>query len=355
MRHIHGGDIYSHRVDYDFSVNLNPLGMPQSVIEAAQQGVLQSEHYPDVSAGELREAIGEKLGIGAEQILAGNGAAELIYGICHALRPKRGIVLAPGFAEYEAALRSADARIRYWNLREEADFRVDEGILSAIENEGDILFLCNPGNPVGNLIEPQLLYDIAGKCEETGTILCVDECFLPFVPGEEKYSMLSCIKQNSFENLIVLRAFTKTHAMAGLRLGFAVTQNAGLLMGIRESLQPWNTSIPAQLAGIQALKEEGYLIHTRTVLETEREYLIREMEDGLVEKIYPGTANYIFFKCYKEDEDLQERLLQERILIRSCGNYRNLGPGFFRIGIRTHEENRELIRRWRKIIWQRRS
>lgn len=353
MSYIHGGDIYSHRVDYDFSVNLNPLGMPQSVIEAAQQGVIQSDHYPDVSARALRKAIGEKSGVDMSQILVGSGAAELIYGICYALRPKCGLVAAPGFAEYEAALHCVDAKIQYWNLKEEEEFQVGRGIVSAIEDGVDILFLCNPGNPVGNLIDPQLLYEIAETCEETGTILCVDECFLPFVSKEERYSMLTYIRQKRFDNLIVLRAFTKTYAMAGLRLGFAVSGNSGLLAEVRESLQPWNTSIPAQLAGIQALQEEKYLIRTRTVLEKERKYLKREMEDGLVEKIYPGAANYIFFRC--NQEDLQERLLQQGILIRSCGNYRNLGPGFFRIGIRTHEENEELIRRWRKTIWQRRS
>lgn len=351
MRDIHGGDIYSHRVDYDFSVNLNPLGMPKTVIEAAQRGVLQSNHYPDVSARALRRAMEEELGIPSKKILVGNGAAELIYGICYALRPKRGLVAAPGFAEYEAALRCADARITYWNLREEEEFQVGEGILSAIGKEGGVLFLCNPGNPVGNLIDPELMDEIAQKCERTGTILCVDECFLPFVSNEERYSMLPGVKQNRFQNLIVLRAFTKIYAMAGLRLGFAVTGNERLLTGMRESLQPWNTSIPAQLAGIEALQEKEYLVRTRRVLETERKYLTGEMEDGLAEKVYPGAANYIFFRCNRED--LQEQLLQEGILIRSCENYRNLGRGFFRIGIRTHEENRELIRRWRKTIWQR--
>lgn len=347
MLYEHGGDIYTHPVDFDFSININPLGMPKSAFKAAQEGILLADRYPDCQAGELSIAIAEEKGLTPEQILTGNGAAELIYALCHGLKAKSGLLLAPSFGEYEEALRSAGAEITFWNLREEADFQLGKDFLSALDDRKDVVFLCNPNNPTGNLMERGFLLEIAEKCEGTGTFLCVDECFLPFLQEEESYSMLKVLKD--FPHLLVLRAFTKVYGMPGLRLGYAVSSNRELLEQMRGTLQPWNTSIPAQMAGARAIKDREYLKRTRELITEERNYLIREMTDGLAEKIYPGAANYIFFQSR---HDLWERLLQEKILIRSCKNYRNLSEGYFRIGVRTHEENVELIRRWRNIEWQ---
>jgi threonine-phosphate decarboxylase len=135
--------------------------------------------------------------------------------------------------------------------------------------------------------------------------------------------------------------------MPGLRLGYAVSANEALLRKLRSRLQPWNTSIPAQMAGIAALKDPDYLEKTRTLLAKEKEYLTRELNNGLVDQLYASSANYLFFHSRT---DLKERLLEKNILIRSCSNYRNLQEGFFRIGIRTREENEQLILRWRDIF-----
>ena len=350
MTYQHGGDIYAHPADLDFSINLNPLGMPGAALQAAREGILLTDRYPDPHARELVLANTEEKQLKTEQILIGNGAAELIYALCHALKVKKGLLLSPTFGEYEEALRSTGAELTFWNLPEEQDFRLEQDFLSALDQKTDVLFLCNPNNPTGSLINRDLLLQIAGKCERTDTFFCLDECFLPFLQEEEDYTMMEMTAE--FPHLLILRAFTKIYAMAGLRLGYAVSSNRVLLEQMRRSMQPWNTSIPAQMAGAEAIRDGAYLKRTRELIVAEREYLIRELSNGLTEKIYPGAANYIFFRSRK---DLWERLLQEGVLIRSCENYRNLSAGYFRIGIRSREENTELIRRWRKIEWQDRS
>lgn len=347
MLYEHGGDIYTHPVDFDFSININPLGMPKSALRAAREGLFLADRYPDAQARELCLAIAKEKELAPEQILIGNGAAELIYALCHSLKIKSGLLLAPSFGEYEEALLSTGAKITFWNLREEENFRLGKDFLSALNGEPDILFLCNPNNPTGSLIEGEFLLQIAEKCERTGIFLCVDECFLPFLDEEESYSMLKVL--DNFPHLLVLRAFTKIYGMPGLRLGYAVSSNRELLERMRGTIQPWNTSIPAQMAGIEAIRDREHLRRTRNLIAEERNYLLHEMSDGLADKIYPGAVNYIFFRSRK---DLWERLLQEKILIRSCKNYRNLSEEYFRIGVRTHEENAELIRRWRNIEWQ---
>lgn len=345
MEFMHGGDIYRNQAEYDFSVNINPLGMPPKSLEAAQRAILSCGAYPDWQGEKLCGALAKTEGVRAEQILLGNGAAELIYALCFYLRPQKALILAPSFGEYEAAQRAAGGSLTFWNLEEKNNFCPGAGFLKAVTDDIDLLFLCNPNNPTGGLTDRKLLMKTAAKCEETGTYFCLDECFLPFLEKEEEWTMKGMLE--AFPHLIVLRAFTKIYGMPGLRLGYAMTANKALLRGMRACMQPWNTSIPAQMAGLEALKDDTWLAQSRQLIRKEREYLMKELSAGLAEKIYPSNANFIFFKSRN---DLKERLLREKVLIRSCSNYRNLTDGYFRIGIRTHEENRELVRRWKRAI-----
>lgn len=346
---VHGGDCYRNQIEYDFSININPLGMPRASYEAACEGVLLSDRYPDDLGEKLCLALAKKEGISRENILLGNGAAELIYALCYSLKPKKALAPAPCFQEYERAVAAAGGKMVSYPLKEENDFRLGREFLSAITKETELVFLCNPNNPTGMLIDQELLLEIAVKCEQAGTWLCVDECFLPFLAKEHEYTMLGKLQQ--FPHLIVLRAFTKVYGMPGLRLGYACSANGELLKKMKCAMQPWNTSIPAQMAGVAALKDDkNYLEETRNLIAKEREYLTGEMAGELAEKVYPSEADFIFFKSRK---DLQQLLLKEKILIRDCSNFENLTEGFFRIGIRTHEENQELIRRWKGIFkWQ---
>lgn len=355
MEYGHGGDIYRNEVEYDFSVNINPLGMPEKSLEAAKKALLSCGSYPDWQAEKLCQAIAQAEGVKREQVLLGNGAAELIYAFLFALKPKNGLLLAPSFAEYETALVSAGGKPAFWKLQEEKGFALEEDFLEAIEKETDAVFVCNPNNPTGRLTKRELLIQIAQRCEKMQTYFCLDECFLPFLEQEEDLTMKGMLEQ--FPHMIILRAFTKIYGMPGLRLGYALTANDALRQKIRGCLQPWNTSVPAQAAGVEALKDRDYLAETRQLVKRERQFLLEELSDGLAQKVYPSGANFLLFKSRS---DLKELLLQQKILIRSCSNYRNLQEGYFRIAVRTHEENRELIRRWHLaqeggLSWQNRS
>lgn len=345
MEYTHGGDIYQYPVKLDFSVNINPLGMPSGSIKAAKEGVLLSAvHYPDTHSRTLCGALAKCYGISGEQIVTGNGAAELLFALCQFLRPKKGLVLAPSFLGYEEALKGVGAETVVWKLQETMDFAVTENIIDAINGTEEIIFLCNPNNPTGILVEEELLFRIARRCEETNTWLCIDECFLPFLgqSEEQKRTMLKNLER--YPHSIVLRAFTKIYGMPGLRLGYVCSARGELLQGIRRVLQPWNVSIPAQMAGIAALRDNEYLEKTFRMILEERKFLISELTDGLVSKIYPSAANFLFFYAQK---GLKEQLLEEGILIRGCGDFRNLSEEYYRIAVKTHQENEELIRKWR--------
>ena len=230
LPYTHGGDVLTAQARYggpvlDCSANLNPLGMPPQVGEAAARAAAQAAPYPDPLCRELRAAIAAHDGVAPEQVLCGGGAAELIFRLAYALRPRRALVTAPTFSEYEGALGQVGCAVTRHLLRRERNFDVDEGILEAIGPDTELVFLCTPNNPTGRLIDQELLLAAAEKCRGLGAVLAVDECFLPLAcggPGLAPWLV-------EYPNLLLLRAFTKSYAMAGLRLGYALCADTALL------------------------------------------------------------------------------------------------------------------------------
>lgn len=361
---IHGGDVYT-AMDMgieegrilDYSANINPLGMPEAVRRAAEKALMHCDRYPDPLCRGLRAAVAEKEQVPQENLVFGNGAADLIFRLAAAEKPKKALVLAPSFAEYEKALTEINCRILRHRLREEEEFALTDRVLLQLKEDPDMIFLCNPNNPTGRLIRPELLRKIILRCEEKKTLVVVDECFIDFLKKPEQNTVKGMVGR--CRNLFVLRAFTKNYAMPGLRLGYGICADQELLSRVRKAGQPWSVSLVAQEAGIAAVSQDAYLEKAREMIFRERERLCR----GLLElgyKVFRPEANYIFFKLDKTEEDyvgsFLEEMAAEGILIRSCSNYEGLGPGFFRIAVRKEEENKRLLEALsrRKQVWQKR-
>ncbi|MBS5621774.1 MAG: threonine-phosphate decarboxylase [Clostridium sp.] len=344
MHLIHGGDVYSARQKMkqeplDFSANINPMGMPPGAVRAAADALQQCTQYPDPLCRELRAALAAYEGIPAEQIVCGNGAADLIFRIVAATHPQRALLLEPTFAEYEQALRSMDCSIAYFPLQESEGFVLPEAFLQQLTPEINLLFLCNPNNPTGRTVSPALLQEIWKRCEEAGILLVVDECFNEFLEHPEQNTLKDVLETGA--NAVILKAFTKSFAMPGLRLGYGLCGNGDLAERIFSCGQPWGVSIPAQAAGVAALQEQGYLERMRRLIQTERRWLSENLARlGLC--VFPSEANYILFRTETEIS-LRERMEQRGVLIRACGNYRGLDDRYYRIAVRGHDENERLI------------
>ncbi len=344
MHLIHGGDVYSARQKMkqeplDFSANINPMGMPPGAVRAAADALQQCTQYPDPLCRELRAALAAYEGIPAEQIVCGNGAADLIFRIVAATHPQRALLLEPTFAEYEQALRSMDCSIAYFPLQESEGFVLPEAFLQQLTPEINLLFLCNPNNPTGRTVSPALLQEIWKRCEEAGILLVVDECFNEFLEHPEQNTLKDVLETGA--NAVILKAFTKSFAMPGLRLGYGLCGNRDLAERIFSCGQPWGVSIPAQAAGVAALQEQGYLERMRRLIQTERRWLSENLARlGL--RVFPSEANYILFRTETEIS-LRERMEQRGVLIRACGNYRGLDDRYYRIAVRGHDENERLI------------
>lgn len=336
----HGGDVYGKdKIELDFSINLNPLGMPENIKKALCEKIDSFEVYPDIKCRKLKNTLALYEKCSKEKIVCGNGAADLIFRIVLAQKPKNALLIVPSFSEYEKALKVVSCNIQYHILKEENEFCLTKDILIQINKGLDLLFLCNPNNPVGNRIERALLEEIIFCCKENKVFLIVDECFLDLTEEPDLYSAKNYL--SDFSNLIVLKALTKTFAIAGLRLGYLLCHNPDLLRGIEECAQSWSVSVPAQIAGEAILsdKTQLYLEKARTLIKKERFYLENELKI-LGYKVFHSDTNFIFFKGTL---GLKEYLLERNILIRDCSNYKQLQNGYYRIAIKRDIENKRLI------------
>lgn len=374
----HGGDVYSRQVDLDYSANINPLGLPRGVKEEILKCVREEEVcciYPDSACRGLCRDLAKAHGVPEEWIICGNGAADLIFVLAAALRPKRALVPAPSFLEYNQALAAAGCVTDLFYLKEEEGFELSAEKLAekirraAGEQKGyGILFLCNPNNPTGIPVSGETLRFLAEVCGSCKTFLVVDECFCDFLPEPEKYSVTDSL--GVFSNLFVLKAFTKLYAMAGMRLGYGICKDGELLRRMNRLRQPWPVSGLAQRAGQAALKEKEYVERARSLIGRERERMRGELQ-RLGFQVYPSLANYLFFRDRtlsvgqsRERADvrnlqtgetawLYHALLEKKVLIRSCGNYPGLDNSYYRICIRTAEENERFLSVLKQVLWER--
>ncbi len=343
-RHTHGGNIYEYERVLDFSANLNPLGMPEAVREAAVSGVGRAEHYPEPDCKKLRESLGSLLCIKPENIICGNGATELVFLAAAAIRPKKALLLAPTYAEYEEALTAYGCECLYYELQAEKGFLPGEDFLEAVTEQVDLVVVCNPNNPTGILLEEEFLGRVLERCLKMGSLLFLDESFMELT-GVEGPRHLSGFWQS--ENVLLLKSMTKTYAMAGLRLGYAASKNLPLIETMYQYKPSWNVSLPAQAAGEAALLEKDYLEQSVSYIREERRFLWEALERFQLQ-VYGGRANYLFFSSRRTD--LKAAFLEQGILIRDCGNYRGLFAGYYRVAVRTHEENEQFVKALEQVF-----
>ncbi len=349
----HGGDIYETPVKLDFSANTNPLGTPQGVVDAVHSSLADLHRYPDPYCRSLVAAISEFEEVPPQYILCGNGAADLIYAYAAALKPKKAVETAPTFSEYALGLSQWGCQVEPFLLHASRDFSIDETFLEFIgAEEPDVVFLCNPNNPTGRTVRYDLLERIIELCKQKNIFLFLDECFLDLTEGG--VSAKGLLGTNP--QLLILKAFTKSYGMAGIRLGYCLCADADLLGRMSSAVQPWNVSSLAQAAGVAALKEQAFLEKTRALVCQERQWMTQKLQNfGFW--VCPSQTNFLLFRG---TPGLHEALKEQGIVIRNCDNYRGLGSGWYRTAVRQHKENVQLMdaisqiaereKPWQKIL-----
>ncbi len=351
---VHGGDIYSEKVELDFSVNLNPTGMDAEaaalIEDAFSESYEQARCYPDIIQRDVRPALASLSKVGAENVYAGSGASELIMGICHMIRPQKALIIEPSFQGYAFALSSVGTcRTDRIFLSEEKGFELTEETVS-IDGETDIVFIQDPWNPTGRNADEDVIISLIDRAEQCGAAVVLDESFY----GISEKSMIMPERAGELidrcSRLFVIRSFTKSFALPGIRMGYAISSPENITELMRH-IPEWNlscTSSSVMKACAKIAAESDFLSASVRYIREERVFLM----DGLRRlgmKVFESDTVFLLFR-YDGNKDLYSELLEKKILIRDCEMIPGLQKGFYRIAVRRRKDNEKLLAAMDEVI-----
>lgn len=333
----------------DFSANINFVGPPPDVYRIIKNELKSIERYPETNSKGIKQRLANKYNLELNNLIIGNGAAELIYLLAKVMDVKKGLILAPTFSEYEKALKSEDVDIKYHYLKQENDFQIEiDRLKKDLKKDIDIFFLCNPNNPTGTFINKVDIQNILEHNKDKGIFTVIDEAFIDFV--DRNISALSLLKD--YNHLFILRSLTKFFAVPGLRLGYGVGHKE-LLDKMNMGKDPWNVNILAQKAAEVILHQDQYEKLTKKAIYQEKIFLYKKLQEIENIKVYYPNANYIFIDLNNaklKASQLYSKLSQEGILIRNCSNYQGLDDNYIRIAVKSRQENKKLIANFKKLL-----
>ncbi len=351
---MHGGDIYNiskelnkdYRQVYDFSANINPFGLDEAIKRSIIEHIDGIVHYPDRYAHELKDLIAERYRLAKDEIVVGNGAEELMYRLVFSYKKGLKVIIpTPTFMAYEESL-NAKGNCEFIFYEADLTEGIGEDILELMADDIDIIYLCLPNNPVGSLIDRDVLEKIMLKSFEHKIRLVIDISFMDFVEAQHSIDFSKYIEM--YHNILIINSFTKTYAIPGLRLGIAYTKDKEFIKSMERLSPTWSVNSLALAAGAKALELNMNFDKLSEFVAKERTYL-REGLKGMGFTVYKSYANYLMFYC-DFMENLYDRCLEKFIIIRRCESIRGLSNRHFRIAVRTHEENEYLLKSMKEIV-----
>lgn len=338
----HGGDHYRNVVDLDFSISVNPFPLPEKVCRAMGFALKRMGEYPDLQQEQLKKALGYCRGVSDECILPGNGASELLLGVFHAITPEQTFSFIPDYNGYVYCSSAVGSRfIPISDLLSDSD---PCRFLHNMTNR-DLLVFSHPNNPTGKLFSFKELSDIIDCCKNAYGWIVIDASFLDLTErANENWEFLRK-KVEEYERLMILASFTKSFALAGLRLGYLISHEK-TLERIGRHLPEWNISVLAEEVGIACAGEKLYLRQCAKDLQGLRSDLTEELMQLGIQSI-PSQTNYLLLHT---GYPLYQALLERRILIRDCRDFQGLTCGWYRLAVRTRKDNTRLLNAVRESV-----
>ena len=379
----HGGNIYkifrekNIKEILDYSSNINPYGIPESLKKRITENLEILERYPDPDYVELREKLANLNNVNLSDIILGNGATEIIFLFMKVINPKKILIVSPTFGEYERAVKAVgtsrnsidlscsddnknienkEIEIEYFELKESDDFNLNTGNLkNELEKKYDLLIICNPNNPTGKFLKLTQTEEILKECNKYDTKLFIDEAFIEFLTDGMKESIINT--EENKKNLFVTRAFTKFFAIPGLRLGYGMYFDKELEKKISEKKEPWSVNNIAEIAGLTVLDDTEYIEKTLKWIVEEKIYMYEKLNEISGIKVYETEVNFITGKIDEKlfleglnVKILREKMLEQGILIRDASNFKFLDERFFRLAIKDRASNERVIEAMKEIF-----
>ena len=383
----HGGNIYkifrekNIKEILDYSSNINPYGIPESLKKRITENLEILERYPDPDYVELREKLAYLNKVDVSNIILGNGATEIIFLFMKVINPKKILIVSPTFGEYERAVKATERvedssilgdsnkkkydeksfgkqkiEIEHFELKENDDFKLNiDNLKNELAKKYDLLIICNPNNPTGKFLKLDETEEILKECNKYNTKLFIDEAFIDFLKDGIKESIINTKEDK--QNLFVTRAFTKFFAMPGLRLGYGIYFDKKLEKRISEKKEPWSVNNIAEMAGLTVLDDTKYIEETLKWIAEEKTYVYEKLNEINGIKPYKTEVNFITVKI--EDnfilkglnvKILRGKMIEKGILIRDASNFKFLDERFFRLAIKDRASNDRVIEAMKEIF-----
>lgn len=331
----------------DFSSNINPLGPSKRALESLKENLNLLSTYPDVDYVDLRRAISSYASCDDKNIVLGLGSTEILRDAIHYFAPKTSMILSPCYSEYESELRKISSYIIDCNLEEKNDFRIDLDELIKTINEKNIEFLifANPNNPTGTILKRS---EIERILKETEATVLVDETYIEFT-DMATFSSSSLTK--SYDKLIVVRGTSKFFALPGIRLGYGLTSNHGLLKFFKDKEVLWQINSVAEICGKVMFSDEAYIRKVHDFIRIRREGIYKELAEIKSLRAFESYGNFILIKILRGPDAgvLREKLMKKGLVVRNCETFKNLDKSYFRFCILDDDANERLIENLREI------
>ncbi len=351
---VHGGNVWKISEKFkiplnqviDFSVPINPLGTPKKALRSIRQHLRLIKNYPDPDPEWLIEALSNYVGVESNNILIGNGSTELIYLFTEVFVESGcdAIIPIPTFGEYKIATMRVGGKPLFLKCDLAKNFRVDfEKLERLISRKTRIIFFCNPNSPTGSLYEKDEVLRIVKLASEQNVLVFLDEAYVDFVDDDKRNSMAEYVAR--YNNLFVLRSFTKFFGLAGLRMGFGIA-SPDVVRTLKRAKMPWSVNSLAMFAAIEAVKDDDFVKKSRRFISENKRHM-QEMLQGVPWlRVYPSEANFFLIEITKghlTSTQLQDGLARKGLLIRDCSDFDGLNNKFFRLSVNKPEENKKLM------------
>ncbi|MFQ5815549.1 MAG: histidinol-phosphate transaminase [Candidatus Hydrothermarchaeaceae archaeon] len=320
--------------------NENPLG-PSNKVLATLRGIEKSavNIYPDSMGRKLRSAISKYVGVKEDSIIIGNGSDEALELAVKVFlnRGEKAVIPVPTFSLYENIVKVYSGEPVYVPLTTDFEYDVKR-IINAVDEGTKMVFVCSPNNPTGSVMPSE---DLKHLLEEE-IVVILDEAYAEF--ADESNAKLV----NEYENLVVLRTFSKAFGLAGLRVGYAIADEkvAAFMDKVR---LPFSVNTLAQAAALASLEDAEHLEKSVFLARTGRDHLYRELSKIQSIKVFPSQGNFLLVNTPKRP-DVTAALLEKGIIARDCSGFRGLNSEYFRVSIGTEEENELLLGALKKIM-----
>jgi len=323
--------------------NENPIGPARSALVAIRSQLKQIGRYPNGGGHQLKVALSDKWKVRPEQILLGNGSNEIIELLVRTfLLPGDEVVMAePSFSLYDLMVQSAHATVIRVPL---CDDKHDLKKMSeAVTPKTKLIFICNPNNPTGTIVHHEAVKTFLAALP-AHVLVVFDEAYAEYAT-DPAFPMSTALLSDG-ASIMILRTFSKIYGLAGLRIGYGIS-HPELIDYMNRVRQPFNTSMPAQVAALAALNDEAHFARSRRINQDGKAYLTGQF-DNMGITYTPSQANFVYFKIPENTPEIgakiQKLLLEQGVIIRHFPN------GALRVTVGLQKENRRFIRSLKKAF-----